>query len=248
MLSVANLADHLGMTSLCQFAADAIVRCPWTNGLSDLAAVHLLSPYADNNTAWYNLLHHVNRGAYTELQLLEFLENYHVCEEEIASVLQLDQMQPAEIQMLLSILSRSDPPWTCPWHQGPFLVQCMTSGSRTGKGQLIHSSTCPNPGSLLQKAVRQSLQPAPAPQLCPFTNCYTHIFNNIMLSADGKDQDLPFLCPDLGKLCLSIQSGVDEKGTYHTTCKTYAGVSISKAINLRTMTLRGWGGMLHCVP
>ena len=109
MLSVANLADHLGLTSLCKFAAEAIVQRPWEQGLSDLTAVHLLTPYKDNEQQWYELLHHPKRGAYTEPQLLDFLKNYHICEQTIAGVLQMDQMHPSEMQALLLILSISDP-------------------------------------------------------------------------------------------------------------------------------------------
>ncbi|DBA80875.1 TPA: hypothetical protein ACH3X1_008084 [Trebouxia sp. C0004] len=36
MLSVAKSADHLGLTSLCNFAAEARVQRPWEHRLSDL--------------------------------------------------------------------------------------------------------------------------------------------------------------------------------------------------------------------
>ena len=41
-------------------------------------------------------LHHPKRGAYTELQLLDFLNNYHICEQTIAGVLQMHQMHLSE--------------------------------------------------------------------------------------------------------------------------------------------------------
>ncbi len=221
MLSVAKLADHLGLTSLCKFAAEAIVQRPWEHGLSDLMAVHLLTPYEDNEQQWCELLHHPKRGAYTELQLLDFLKEYHICEQTIAGFLQMDQMHSSELKALLLILSSSDPQWTCPWHQGPLTVHRTTSGSRKGRGQFIDGSLCATPGRLLQKAVQQSFRPA-VTQPSTAIEQHTQLFPSVMLPADGQDKTLDLDLSDVHKMKLVIQCrNVSEEGRHRSSCKIF---------------------------
>lgn len=235
MLSVAKLADHLGLTSLCKFAAEAIVQRPWEHGLSDLMAVHLLTPYEDNEQQWCELLHHPKRGAYTELQLLDFLKEYHICEQTIAGFLQMDQMHSSEIKALLLILSSPDPQWTCPWHQGPLTVHRTSSGSKKGRGRFIDGSLCPTPGRLLQKAVQQSLLPT-VTQPSTAIEQYTQLVPRVTLPAAGQKNTLHLDLPDAQKMKLFIQwSNVSEKGRHRFSCSTCKGVGTTFTITHGTI-------------
>ena len=63
-------------------------------------------PYFTRNLSRINkLLHHAKRGAYTELQVLELLELCELSEDDIAAVLSIPTMQPAEVHTLLGILT-----------------------------------------------------------------------------------------------------------------------------------------------
>ena len=50
------------------------------------------------------LLHHAKRGALSELQVLELSESCGITEVDIADVLDVNTMQPAELHVLLEIL------------------------------------------------------------------------------------------------------------------------------------------------
>ena len=65
------------------------------------------------------LLHHAQRGAYTELQIFEILDSMKMPEALTADMLKIDQMQTEELQALLSILLSSER------QHGPLLRQAL---------------------------------------------------------------------------------------------------------------------------
>ncbi len=55
-----------------------------------------------------SLLHHPQRGAYTELQVLSLLESLGSTEDKLASALKMGGLQPAELHVLLGILASAE--------------------------------------------------------------------------------------------------------------------------------------------
>lgn len=66
-----TLADHLGLSSLCEAAAEAFIRLPWEDNMAHFKVVLNLPVYKNNSQKLYSLLHHPQRGAFTELQVLQ---------------------------------------------------------------------------------------------------------------------------------------------------------------------------------
>lgn len=74
-LSLAQLADHLGLSSLLDTAAEMLIQMPWHNNISPISTLLKLSVYTADTDRRTKLLHHPNRGACTELQVLAVLEH-----------------------------------------------------------------------------------------------------------------------------------------------------------------------------
>ena len=102
---LAKLADHLGLSSLLASAAEALIKLPWERNIGRLNRLLLRSVYKADTVERNRLLHHPQRGAYTELQVLAFSHAdidrpWSTC----ASVIDLESLQPNELHALLGIL------------------------------------------------------------------------------------------------------------------------------------------------
>lgn len=104
-----KLADDLGLSSLLEAAAEALIKLPWQqqnmNWLNNLLQ---LSVYSSDIDKCNQLLHHPQRGAYTELQALQLLEQLGISRADCAPLLDLQGMQPAELHSLLAVLVNSE--------------------------------------------------------------------------------------------------------------------------------------------
>jgi hypothetical protein len=108
LLSLAQLGDHIGLASICEAAAEAVVQMPWEDQMHELAAVLQMPIYRLDLVKKNKLLHHVKRGAYTELQALDVLEKTKASDDELMTCISLQTLQPEEMQVLLRILTNSD--------------------------------------------------------------------------------------------------------------------------------------------
>ena len=105
LLCIAELGDHLGLTALLDSAAEELIQRSWLDHMSHLKQLLQLPYFTQNLERINKLLHHSKRGAYTELQVLELLELSELPEDDIAAVLSIPTMQPAEVHTLLGILT-----------------------------------------------------------------------------------------------------------------------------------------------
>ena len=103
LLCLAQLADHLGPSSLLDTAAKHLITLPWHENMSSICSLLNGAPYATDTDKRTRLLHHPTRGAYTELQVLTMLENLNIPRADCASTLELQRLQPAELQSLQSL-------------------------------------------------------------------------------------------------------------------------------------------------
>lgn len=109
LLCLAQLGDHLGLSTLEGGAIDALIQQPWVDDMISTAQILELPKFQQDPAKVNTLLHHPNRGAYTELQVLELLEMAHVAEDVVASILKMDAMQTSELDTLLGILVNKEP-------------------------------------------------------------------------------------------------------------------------------------------
>ena len=102
---LAKLADHLGLSSLLAAAAEALIKLPWEKNMGRLNKLLLMSVYKADTAKPNRLLHHPQRGAYTELQLLGLLHAaIYSPESTCASAIDLEGLQPNELHALLGML------------------------------------------------------------------------------------------------------------------------------------------------
>ncbi len=102
---LAKLADHLGLSSLLAAAAEALIKLPWHKNTGQLNSLVLTSVYKADTAKRYKLLHHPQRGAYTELQILELSHaSIDSPGSTCASAIDLESLQPNELHALLGIL------------------------------------------------------------------------------------------------------------------------------------------------
>ena len=104
---LAKLGDHLGLPAIVTAAAEELVKLPWENNMQRLADIIQMPVYQNHQQKLVELLHLPGRGACTELQVLQLLENMNFEEADIAAVVQVDIMQPAELQVLMGILTNA---------------------------------------------------------------------------------------------------------------------------------------------
>ena len=99
---LAKLAVHLGLSCLLAAAAEALIKLPWEKNMGRLNRLLLMSVYKADTAKLNKLLHHPQRGAYTELQLLDLFHTAFggTC----ASAIDLERLQPDELHALLGIL------------------------------------------------------------------------------------------------------------------------------------------------
>ena len=99
---LARLGDHLGLPTLYDAAAEHLIQKPWEENMISLG--NLLEVPIFRQIKVRELLHHAKRGALSELQVLELSESCGITEVDIADVLDVNTMQPAELHVLLEIL------------------------------------------------------------------------------------------------------------------------------------------------
>ena len=105
LLSMARLGDDLGLAAIYEAAATALVQCQWETCMSGLAEMIQMPTYQLKQNSKDELLHHANRGAHTEIHVLELLEQIGMPESEIVDILRVDILQPQEVQVLMRILT-----------------------------------------------------------------------------------------------------------------------------------------------
>ena len=94
LVSVAQLGDCLGLARLIESAAEILVQWPWSDNMESLAAICSLD-HVHDRALLRELLHHPNRGAVIQLQVLELLNCIVMPEEDVVFVLNLEKMQAA---------------------------------------------------------------------------------------------------------------------------------------------------------
>ena len=110
VLSLAQLGDHLGLSTMCDDAVDALIQRPWAKNMHRIAQILAMPRFQQDVAKTDRLLHHPKRGALTELQVLELLEMVNMVESSITTVLNMDIMQSAELDTLLGILVDAEYP------------------------------------------------------------------------------------------------------------------------------------------
>jgi len=105
LLCLAKLADHLGLSSLLETAAEALIKLPWEKNILRLNELLQMTLYKRDTDRRDKLLHHSQRGAYTELQLLDFLKAANTPWSDCASVVDLESLQPSELHALLGVFA-----------------------------------------------------------------------------------------------------------------------------------------------
>ena len=108
VLCLSQLGDHLGLSELCDDAVDSLVKKLWVEEMQHIVQILAMPRFEQNIAKIDKLLHHPKRGAHTELQVLELLEMANMSENSIASILNIDMMQSAELDTLLGILVNSE--------------------------------------------------------------------------------------------------------------------------------------------
>ena len=108
LLSLAKPGDHLALAAISKVAAEVLKQLPWEICMSQLAEIIQMPVYKLDASKKDRLLHYSKRGAYAEMQILEFLEHIGTPESEIGQVLQLASEQPEEVHVLMRILTRAD--------------------------------------------------------------------------------------------------------------------------------------------
>ena len=100
-----RLADHLGLSRLYNKAAEILIRKPWGDDMKLLGNLLGVPVFKQNISKVCELLHDAKRGALYELQVLDLCQGCGMIDTDIADVLDINAMQPAELHILLGILS-----------------------------------------------------------------------------------------------------------------------------------------------
>lgn len=105
VLQLGKLGDHLGLSRLCEAAANHIIRLPWhyLTTRSFVKQVLEIPFFANSNARSHSLLHHPSRGAVCELHLLDLLQGAGIDEANIASLVDVQYMSDGELRTLLGI-------------------------------------------------------------------------------------------------------------------------------------------------
>jgi len=105
LLCLARLADHLGLSSLLETAAEGLIKLPWEGNMSHPNELLQMSLYKRDTDRRDQLLHHSQRGAYTELQLLNLLKAANTSWRDCASAIDVESLQPSELHALLGVFA-----------------------------------------------------------------------------------------------------------------------------------------------
>ena len=108
VLCLAQLGDHLGLSKLFDDAVTALIQQPWVENMQLIAQILALLNFQHDNAKIDRLLHHSQRGAFTELQVFELLEMANVSENSMVAILHIHTMQSAELDTLLGILTNTE--------------------------------------------------------------------------------------------------------------------------------------------
>ena len=105
LLCLAKLADHLGISSLLNTAAEALIKLPWEKNMFCLNHLLQMSLYKRDTDRRDKLLHHPKHGAYSELQILNLFKAANTPWSNCASAINLESLQPSELHALLGIFA-----------------------------------------------------------------------------------------------------------------------------------------------
>ena len=97
-----KLAERLGLPSLLESIANRLVTKSWETCASPLAFMTSYLHKADQDVTAF--LHHPDRGACAELQVLQVLEDAGLSESAISDVVDVTLMGRSELDMLFRIL------------------------------------------------------------------------------------------------------------------------------------------------
>ena len=107
LLCLFKLGKHLRLHLLVLSAANELVKLPWEQNMQALGCM-AKSLHRMDKERLNKLLHHPERGACSELQVLQLLEGIAMAEKDVAAYLDIDNMQPPELDTLLRILKLTD--------------------------------------------------------------------------------------------------------------------------------------------
>ena len=158
LLCLAQLADHLGLSSLLDTAAEFLIALPWYKNMSKLNSLLTLPVYTTDNDRRNRLLHHPSRGAYTELQVLAVLEKIGVDRAECAPALELHKLQPAELQGLFAALvnRKTSGQLMIAAAQQQLVPEVLrTSVDWTRNVWIVHNIMMPSPGQTFSFVLRE---------------------------------------------------------------------------------------------
>ena len=141
-------------------AAELLIALPWHKNMLRLSSLLKLPVYLTNMYKRTKLLHHPNRGAVTELQVLAVLENLGIPRADCASALEVQKLQPAELQGLFAALVDSKKQPGQLLHAAaqqqlvPEVLQTAVDWSKNVR--IVHNIMLPDPGSrFLSIALRE---------------------------------------------------------------------------------------------
>lgn len=104
LLCLFKLGGHLGLHLLVLSTANGLVTLPWEQNMQALGHMAKSLDKMDKERL-NNFVHHPERGAYSELQVLQLLEGIALAENDVAAYVGIDNMQPPELDTLLRILT-----------------------------------------------------------------------------------------------------------------------------------------------
>ena len=194
LICLAKLADHLGLSSLLETAAEALIKLPWEGKMSRLKELLQMSLYNRVTDRRDKLLHHPKRGAYTELQLLDLLKAANTPWSDCASAIDLESLQPSELQALLGVFA--DVKWDSDFEAllRPALKEQMMPEALRSKlnwakpVRIIHNIMLP-----AQRGSNSSVQTIPLPK-CDL---------ELQITSQHKEGMAKFIFCHLHKLCHS---------------------------------------------
>lgn len=101
-----KLGDHIGNPKLVEHAAETLIKRRWHDNHKALIAL-IKDLHCTDLPQLKKLLHHSDRGAVSELEVLGLAEHAKLSEDAIAALIDLEVMQAVEVDVLLAILVNS---------------------------------------------------------------------------------------------------------------------------------------------
>ena len=106
LLSLMKLGDHIGNPNLVEHAAETLIKRRWHDNYKALIAL-VKDLHCTELPQLKKLLHHSDRGAVSELEVVELAEHAKLSEDAVAALIDLEVMQAVEVDVLLAILVNS---------------------------------------------------------------------------------------------------------------------------------------------